>query len=94
MPLVAAHGSGPAAVASDQQTRELPRPYTVFRRNNGLHAVAFVNMSDTELIVCEDALDQPNSASMRWASPEQPEAKPWPGKLELAPGSAAVVFEG
>ena len=68
--------------------------YTVFRRNDGLHAVAFVNMSDTEPIVCEVALDQPKSASMRWVSPEQPEAKPWLGKLELAPGSAAVVLEG
>ena len=68
--------------------------YTLFRRKDGLHAVVLANMSDTEPIVCEVALDQPKSASMRWASPEQPEAKPWPGKLELAPGSAAVVLEG
>ena len=68
--------------------------YSVFRRDNGLHAVALANMSDTEPSVCEITLDQPKSASMRWVSPEQPEAQPWPGKLELAPGSAAVVLEG
>jgi hypothetical protein len=66
--------------------------YTVFRRDDGFHAVAIANMSDTEPIVCEVALDQPKAPGMRWVSPEQPEAKPWPGKLELAPGSAAVIL--
>jgi hypothetical protein len=73
---------------------EMHDTYTVFRRRDGLHAVAFVNMSDTEPIVCEVTLDQPKSARMRWVSAEQPEAQPWLGKLELGPGSAAVVLEG
>ena len=59
----------------------------------GSYAVAFVNMSDTEPIVCEVVLEQPKSPRMRWVSPEQPEGQPWLGKLELAPGSAAVVLE-
>jgi hypothetical protein len=80
-----------AKVTRNGQTHDA---YTVFRRNEGLRAVAFVNMNDTEPIVCEVALDQPKSTSMRWVSPEQTEAMPWLGKLELAPGSAAVVLEG
>lgn len=38
---------------------ETHHAYTVFRRNDGLCAVALANMSDTEPIVCEVALDQP-----------------------------------
>jgi hypothetical protein len=79
-----------AKVTRSGQTHDT---YTVFRRNDGLHAIAFVNMNGTESIVCEVALDRPKSADMQWVSPEQPEAKPWLGKLELAPGSVAVVLE-
>ena len=67
--------------------------YTVFRHSNGLHAVVLANMSDTEPIVCEITLDRPKSTAMRWVSPEQPDAQPWRGKLELEPGTAAVVLE-
>ncbi len=67
--------------------------YAVYRRSDGRRAVAFANMGDTDRMVCEVSLDQPSPASLKWVSPEQPEAKPWPGKLELAPGSAAVVLE-
>jgi hypothetical protein len=70
------------------------RTYTVFRRQDGRRAVAFANMSDTDTIACELSLDQPKSSDLRLVSPEQPDEKPWPGKLELAPGSAAVVSEG
>jgi hypothetical protein len=67
--------------------------YAVYRRKDGQRAVVFANMSDTEPIVCEVGLDGAKAAGMKWVSPEQPEAKPWPGKLALAPGSAAVVLE-
>jgi hypothetical protein len=68
--------------------------YAVYRRNDGLRAVVFANMSDTDSIVCEVSLDHANSSAMKFVSPEAPEPKPWPGKLELTPGSAAVVLEG
>jgi hypothetical protein len=67
--------------------------YSVFRRSDGLRAVALANMSDTESLTCEVILDGPKSAELRWVSPEQPEPQPCAGKLELAPGSAAVVLE-
>jgi len=44
--------------------------------------------------VCEVKLDGAGAAGMTWVSPEQPEAQPWAGKLELAPGVAAVLLEG
>jgi hypothetical protein len=67
--------------------------YAVYRRNDGRRAVAFANMSDADSIVCEVSLEHAKSTGMKWISPEDPEPKPWPGKLELAPGSAAVVLE-
>ncbi len=67
--------------------------YSVFRRKDGLRAVAMANMSDTDSIICEVSLDDIKAGELKWVSPEQPERKPWPGKLELAPGSAAVVLE-
>jgi hypothetical protein len=67
--------------------------YAVFSRANGLRAVVVANMSDTDSIVCEVSLDHGNGAAMKWVSAEEPEPKPWPGKLTLAPGSAAVVLE-
>jgi hypothetical protein len=68
--------------------------YTVFQRSDGRRAVVIANMSDTEGIACEVTLDNPAQTNLRWVSPEQPESQPWPRKLELAPGSAAVVLEG
>jgi hypothetical protein len=68
--------------------------YTVFHRKDGLRAVVMANMSDTDSIVCEVSLDHAKSAELKWVTPEQPEPKPWPGKLELAPGAAVVVLEG
>jgi hypothetical protein len=69
------------------------REYVVYRRKDGFRAVIFANMSDADSIVCEVFLDQARPAGLTWVSPEQPDAKPWPGKLELPPGSAAVVLE-
>jgi hypothetical protein len=68
--------------------------YTVFRRNDGLRAVVLANMSDTDPMVCEISLNHPSPAGLKLVSPEQPDPRPWPGKLELAPGSAAVLLEG
>jgi hypothetical protein len=68
--------------------------YAVYRRKDGRRAVVLANMSDTDAIVCEVKLDGGGAAGMKWVSPEQPEAQPWPGKLELKPGVAAVVLEG
>ncbi len=60
--------------------------YSVFRRKDGRRAVAMANMSDIDPIVCEVSLDHAKTADLKWVSPEQPEPKPWPGKLELASG--------
>ena len=70
------------------------RDYAVYRRNDGRRAVVLVNMSDTDSIACEVSLDGAHSAGMTLVSPEQPDEKPWPGRLELAPGSAGVLLEG
>jgi hypothetical protein len=68
--------------------------YAVYFRKDGRRAVVLANMSDTEPAVCEVFLDRARTAKLNWVSPEQPEPKPWPGKLELVPGAAAVVLEG
>jgi hypothetical protein len=68
--------------------------YAVYRRKDSLRAIILTNMSDTDTVTCEVIFDPPKPASLHWVSPEQPEPQAWPGKLELAPGSAAVVFEG
>ncbi|MGD0729724.1 MAG: DUF6259 domain-containing protein [Terracidiphilus sp.] len=73
---------------------ELLSTYSVFRRKDGLRAVAFANMSDADAVVCEVALENAQAEGLKWVSPEQPDPKPWPGKLELAPGAVAVVLEG
>jgi hypothetical protein len=70
------------------------RTYTVYRRVDGRRAVVLANMSDKRTAVCEVFLDNPTAAAAKWVSPEQPEPKPWPGKLEVAPASAAVYLEG
>ena len=68
--------------------------YTVFKRKDGLRAVVMANMNDTDPVVCELLLDHAKSSELKWVSPEQPEPKPWPGKLQLVPGSVAVLLEG
>lgn len=70
------------------------RPYSVFRRTDGLRAIAFANMGEKDSIVCEVELEDPRSKNLKWISPEDPERKAWPGRLELAPGFAAIVLEG
>jgi hypothetical protein len=67
--------------------------YAVFQRQDGRRAVVFANMSDTDRVVCEVTLDHAGTADLKWVSPEQPDPSPWPGKLELAPGMAAVVIQ-
>ena len=71
-----------------------PHPaYTVFRRNDGLRAVVVTNLGDTDSIVCEVNIENARSSNLKCASPEDSGLKAWPGKKELAPGFAAVVFE-
>ena len=68
--------------------------YSVYLRKDGRRAVAIANMSTTDHIVCQVTLDGPKSIALKLITPEQPEPSAWAGKLEMAPGSAAVVFEG
>lgn len=68
--------------------------YTVFQREDGRRSVAFANMSDTESIACEVMFENAKAGNPKYVTPEEPEPKAWPGKLKLAPGFAAVVFEG
>lgn len=68
--------------------------YTVFRRGDGRRAVALANMSDTDSALCEVSLDNTTSSNLNWVTPEQPNEKAWPGKLEMAPGTVGVIFEG
>lgn len=67
--------------------------YAVYRRSDGRRAVVFANMSDTHPIVCQVQMDEPSTANLRWFSPEQPDPKTWSGRLEVAPATAAVVFD-
>jgi hypothetical protein len=67
--------------------------YTVFRRKDGLRGVAIANMSDTDPIVCAVDIENFKSSKLNYASPEATELKPWPGRVELAPGFAVLVLE-
>jgi hypothetical protein len=66
--------------------------YTVFQRSDGRRAVVVANMSDTDSLDIEVGFAQLAPAEFVVVAIEQLEAQPWPGKLTLAPGSAAVVF--
>ncbi len=68
--------------------------YTVFRRKDGLRGVVIANMGDTDPIVCEVDIESSKSSKLNYASPEATELKPWPGRMELAPGFAVLVLEG
>jgi hypothetical protein len=68
--------------------------FTVFQRKDGLRAVVFANMREDAPLVCEVSLLNPATKDLHWISPESPDPKPWPGRLELAPGSVAVLLEG
>ena len=68
--------------------------YTVFRRKDGLRGVVIANMSDTDPIVCEVDIENIQSSKLNYASPEATELRPWPGRIELTPGFAALVLEG
>jgi len=69
------------------------RTYAVYRRRDGRRAVAIANMGDTDPFVCEISFDDPRSSNIKMVTPEQPDEEHWPGSLEMAPGSAAVILE-
>jgi len=68
--------------------------YSVYHRKDGRRAVILANMSDTDRTICTVEFDNATSTHLTWISPENPEPQPWKDKLELAPGSAAIVLEG
>ena len=70
--------------------------YTVYRRQDGRRAVGFANMSDTDPIELTARAFSRRRKAVESArpAPVQPDEKPWPGKLEMAPASVAVILEG
>ncbi len=69
--------------------------YSVFQRSDGRRAVVVANMSDSEGIAITVGFAPLQPAEYVVVAIDQwgQEPQRWPGKLELAPGSAAVVFE-
>ena len=68
--------------------------YSVFRKENGRRAVVLANMSDKKAATCEVILESASQTPATYVTPDQPDPKPWPGKLEIAPASAVVYLEG
>jgi hypothetical protein len=75
-----------ASVTADGSHR-----YTVFQTSSGKRAVVVVNLESSKAITA--TLDIPNSGSLMSASPEQPDAKPVFGRLNVPARSAIVVME-
>lgn len=65
--------------------------YSVFVAKDGRRAVVVVNEEPKKEISA--TVDLPHSASLRIATPEQPEAQPTSGVIRVPARSAAVVFE-
>lgn len=65
--------------------------YTVFRNASGKRAVVVVNQEIGKAITAK--LDIPNPGSLMAATPEQPEAQPVSGTLQIPARSAIVVME-
>jgi hypothetical protein len=65
--------------------------YTVFHTAAGKRAVIVVNQESTNRIIA--SLDIPNSGTLLSASPEDPDAKPVSGMLQIPARSAVVVME-
>jgi hypothetical protein len=75
-----------AKVTSDGAHR-----YTVFRTAAGKRAIIVVNMEQSRSITA--MVDVPNPGRFLAATPEQPDAQPVSGPLQLPPRSAIVMME-
>jgi hypothetical protein len=65
--------------------------YTVFQTSAGKRAVVVVNLESSRALTAK--LDIPNAGSLMIASPEEPDAKPVSGSLQVPARSVAVVME-
>ncbi|HEX3935001.1 MAG TPA: DUF6259 domain-containing protein, partial [Puia sp.] len=65
--------------------------YSVFNAGNGKRAVVIVNMESNRNI--EASLGLPKAGKLVVASPEQPEARPFSGTIQIPARSAVVVME-
>jgi hypothetical protein len=65
--------------------------YTVFQTSAGKRAVVVVNLESSKALTAK--LDIPNAGRLMIASPEEPDAKPVSGALQIPARSAVVVME-
>lgn len=65
--------------------------HTVYRRSDGKRAVIVVNLEQGKPVTAH--LDLPNPGTLAFATPEEPEAKPFSGVLQIPARSAVVVME-
>jgi len=72
-------------------TAEGAHRYTVFQTAAGKRAVIVVNLETRKAITA--TLDVPNPGSLMAATPEQPDARPVSGTLQIPARSAVVVME-
>ncbi len=75
-----------ASVSADGQHR-----YSVFVTNTGKRAVVVINQERGKALSA--VLHLPNSGTLEFATPEQPDAQPTSGQLTIPPRSVAVVME-
>ncbi len=65
--------------------------HTVYRRSDGKRAVIVVNLEQAKPITAN--LDLPSPGTLVAATPEEPDAKPFPGSLQIPARSVVVVME-
>ncbi|MGD0871722.1 MAG: hypothetical protein ABSB88_19385 [Bryobacteraceae bacterium] len=94
------HGYTPPAWLWDAEFRDTlgakvsadgPHRYSVFVTRAGKRAVVVVNQGREKSVTARVQL--PNPGRLVVATPEQPDARPTSGTLEIPPRSAAVVME-
>jgi hypothetical protein len=67
--------------------------YSVFRAADGRRAVVVVNPDSTKALTAKVDIPGLSRAGLVTVTPEQPEARPTDGTLQIPPRSAAVVLE-
>ncbi len=75
-----------ARVTADGSVR-----HSVFRRSDGKRAVVVVNLEQAKPIMAK--LDLPHPGTLVMATPEEPDAKPFSGSLNIPARSAVIVME-